>query len=202
MPSETGHLESLEAKAPILFLVGGALYAVFVANSVLTTYTGTSFSEANTFAQIGKAFIMVGTIGLFPTLATERPYLARAAAVVAAIPAIGWAFVGMVGIAEAVGLISGHPDPAFVPFVLLITKNLAFVLFGVTVLATDIHPKVIGVLLLVWASLLPLWMTVLSGVPIFVGDIIGLLVTLGVGVALLKADIPATRSETPAEPTA
>lgn len=202
MASETGYLESLEAKAPILFLVGGALYAVFVANSVFTTYTGTSFSEANTFAQIGKAFIMVGTIGLFPALATERPYLARAAAVVAAIPAIGWAFVGVVGIVEAVGLISGHPEVAILPFALLVTKNLAFVLFGVTILITNSHPKIISVLLLVWASLLPLWMTVLSAVPIFVGDIIGLLVALGVGIVLLKADIPTTRSETPAEPTA
>lgn len=201
MVSVTGYSESLEAKAPILFLLGGALYGVFVANSVFTTYTGTSFSEAIIFAQLGKAFIMVGTIGLFPALATERPYLARAAAVVAAIPAIGWAFVGVVGIAETAGLISGHPDPAFLAFALLMTKNLAFVLFGVTILLTNCHPKVVGALLLVWASLLPLWMTVLSGVPIFVGDIIGLLVTLGVGVALLKTDIPATRSETPAEPT-
>lgn len=202
MVSATGYSESLEAKAPILFLLGGALYAVFVANSFFTTYTGTSFSGANTFAQIGKAFIMVGTIGLFPALATERPFLARAAAVVAVIPAIGWAFVGVVGIVEAVGLISGHPEPAFLAFALLMTKNLAFVLFGVAILVTDSHPKAIGALLLVWASLLPLWMTVLSGVPIFVGDSIGLLVTIGVGVILLKADISATRSETPAEPTA
>lgn len=202
MATKTSHLGLLEAKAPILFLAGGALYVVFVANSVLTTYTGTSFSGANTFAQIGKALIMLGAIGLFPALATERPYLARVAALVAAIPVIGWSIVGVIGIAEIVGLISGHPELALLPFGLLVTKNLALVLFGVTVLATDIHPKPIGGLMLVWASLLPLWLTVLSGVPIFVGDVIALLVPIGIGVALLKADVPAAGVETPAEPTA
>lgn len=202
MESETGFLASLESKAPVLFLVGGILYAVFVANSILTTYTGTSIPPAITFAQIGKALVMLGVVGLFPALATERPSLARAGAAVAVVPAVGWAVVGAVGVAEVAGLVGGHPEVAILPFALLMTKNTAFVLFGVGVLVTGSHPKVVGALLLVWASLLPLWMTVLSGVPLFVGDVVGLLAPLGIGVALLKAGVPAARSETPAEPTA
>jgi hypothetical protein len=119
MVSESGTLESLEAKAPILFILGGVLYGIGTVGLIITTYTGTSFGMDTTFAALGKVLVPLGLLGLYPALVERRPYLSRAAAVVAVIPAACWslAFVGG-GILEPAGILDGAPGPlALAPFV-------------------------------------------------------------------------------------
>lgn len=204
MVSESGTLESLESKAPILFILGGVLYGIGTVGLIITTYTGTSFGMDTTFAALGKVLVPLGLLGLYPALVERRPYLSRAAAVVAVIPAACWslAFVGG-GILEPAGILDGAPGPlALAPFVGFIGLYVAFALFGIASLLADVHPRALAVLLLVYPAMFPLWMTVLSGVPDFVSGVYAVVIFAAIGVVLWNADISGAESEIPAEPTA
>ena len=204
MVSESGTLESLEAKAPILFILGGVLYGIGTVGLIITTYTGTSFGMDTTFAALGKVLVPLGLLGLYPALVERRPYLSRAAAVVAVIPAACWslAFVGS-GILEPAGILDGAPGPlALAPFVGFIGLYVAFALFGIASLLADVHPRALAVLLLVYPAMFPLWMTVLSGVPDFVSGVYAVVIFAAIGVVLWNADVAGAEPEVPAEPTA
>ena len=204
MVSESGTLESLEAKAPILFILGGVLYGIGTVGLIITTYTGTSFGMDTTFAALGKVLVPLGLLGLYPALVERRPYLSRAAAVVAVTPAACWslAFVGG-GILEPAGILDGAPGPlALAPFVGFIGLYVAFALFGIASLLADVHPRALAVLLLVYPAMFPLWMTVLSGVPDFVSGVYAVVIFAAIGVVLWNADVAGAEPEVPAEPTA
>ena len=204
MVSESGTLESLESKAPILFILGGVLYGIGTVGLIITTYTGTSFGMDTTFAALGKVLVPLGLLGLYPVLVERRPYLSRAAAVVAVIPAACWslAFVGG-GILEPAGILDGAPGPlALAPFVGFIGLYVAFALFGIASLLADVHPRALAVLLLVYPAMFPLWMTVLSGVPDFVSGVYAVVIFAAIGVVLWNADVAGAEPEVPAEPTA
>jgi len=204
MASETGKLEMLEAKAPILFLLGGVLYGVGTVGLILTTYTGTSFGANTTIAALGKVFVPLGLLGLYPALVERRPYLSRAAAAVAVVPAACWslAFVGG-GILEPAGIITDAPGLlALAPYVGFVGLYVTFALFGVTVLLVDVHPRFLAALLLVYPAMAPLWMTVLSGVPDFVSSVFAVVIYAAVGVTLRNADVSTGEADVPVEPTA
>ncbi|PSP50984.1 hypothetical protein BRC67_08240 [Halobacteriales archaeon QH_3_68_24] len=157
-----------------------------------------------TFAALGKVLVPLGLLGLYPALVERRPYLSRAAAVVAVIPAACWslAFVGG-GILEPAGILDGAPGPlALAPFVGFIGLYVAFALFGIASLLADVHPRALAVLLLVYPAMFPLWMTVLSGVPDFVSGVYAVVIFAAIGVVLWNADVAGAEPEVPAEPTA
>lgn len=202
MASETGRLRWLEANAANLFLLGGALYAVLVANRILATYTGTSFPQATVFATVAGILIPLGLLGLYPALVERRPYLSPVAAAVAVVPILAWSLVLVGNVLDATGVLTEAPGPlGLTPFVAMITFHLAFALHGVTVLLADVNPKAVGVLMLVTAIVFPLWMTVLSGLPSFVGNGVSLVTFLGIGLLLRNAGLPTDGVDTPAEPT-
>lgn len=204
MAAETRWWGSLEAKAPVLFLLGGLLYGIGTAGLILTTYTGTSFGADTTFAALGKVLVPLGLLGLYPSLVNRRPYLTRAAAALTVIPIGCWSlvFVGE-AVLEPTGLVTEAPEPlAVAPFVGFIGLYLAFALFGLTALLEDVHPRVLVGLLLVYPAMFPLWMTVLSGAPDFLSGVVAVVVYAGIGVVLWNADDPVTEAEVPAEPIA
>lgn len=204
MASETGKLDLLEAKAPILFLLGGVLYGIGTIGLILTTYTGTSFGMDTTFAALGKVLVPLGLLGLYPALVERRPYLSRAAAAVAVIPAVCWslAFVGG-GILEPAGIVTEAPGPlALAPFVGFIGLYVSFALFGISAFLADVHPKMLVFLLLVYPAMFPLWVTVLSGVPDFVSGVVAVVIFASIGIVLGNADGSTAEAEVTAEPTA
>ena len=204
MAAETGKLELLEAKAPILFLLGGVLYGVGTIGLILTTYAGTSFLADTTFAAAGKVMVPLGLFGLYPALAERRPYLSRAAAAVAVIPLACWSLVLVAEvILKPTGIVTEAPGPlALIPFVGFVGLYLAFALFGISALLVDAHPRILVVLLLVYPAMFPLWMTVLSGVPDFVSGVFAVLIYSGIGLALWNADISTAEAEPAADPAA
>ena len=177
--------EQLDEKAPLLFLAGGALYAVLAANRLLATFVGTSYWFASTFAWAGTVLVLLGLLGLYPALVERRPYLSRVGAAVALIAAFA-SFVVLVGeLIKAAGLLSEAPGPLWVsPFVGMFGADLAFLVFGGAVLLTGTHPRVVGGLLLLLPITLPLWFTVLSSVPSYYSDLLALVVYFGIGFAL------------------
>ena len=189
MASETGTLRWLEAKAPILFVLGGVLYGVGTVGLILTTYTGTSFLADTTFAAAGKVAVPLGLLGLYPALAERRPYLSRAAAAVAVIPLACWSIVLVAEVVlKPAGIITEAPGVLkLTPFVGFLGLYLAFALFGIAALLADVHSRVLVVLLLVYPGMFPLWMTVLSEVPDFVSGVFAVVIYAGIGVALWNA---------------
>ena len=79
------------------------------------------------------------------------------------------------------------------------TGDGVMALFGLTVLLADVHPTALGVLMLVIASLFPLFEIVLSGLPGFVPNVIELVAVLGLGVVLLTTGVPADGVEPPTD---
>lgn len=201
MPSETGTFSTLEEHVPKLFLVGAALYAVFVASEILATYSGTSIPQDTTFASAATVLIPLGLLGLYPALVERRPYLTRVAAVLVVVAAICWAIIVLgAGILEPTGVLTEPPGPlVLAPLVGLATLYPAYALFGITVLLADVHPKAVGVLLLVAAVSVPLVRIVLTGVPSFIPNVVNLLAYIGVGVTLLTAGVPTDGVEPPAD---
>jgi uncharacterized membrane protein len=88
------------------------------------------------------------------------------------------------------------------PFVGFIGLYLAFGLFGIAALLADAHPRTLVGLLLVYPAMFPLWMTVLSGVPDFVSGVFAVVIFAGIAIVLWNADVPASKAEVTAEPTA
>lgn len=204
MATEPTKFDVFESNAPVLFLLGGLLYGIGTLGLIYTTYTGTSVGVDTTFAALGKVLVPLGLLGLYPSLVTHRPYLSRAAAVVALIPAACWslAFIGG-GILEPAGIVSGAPGPlALAPFVGFIGLYVAFALFGIAALLAAVHPKSLVGLLLVYPAMFPLWMTVLSGVPDFLSGVFGVLIFAAIGMVLKNTDLPSTETEIRAESTA
>ena len=192
MASETGRLTWFEANSGKLFLAGGALYTVFLADQILTTYTGTSFQLAEAFAWTATILFPLGLLGLYPDLAERRPYLSRTAAVVAVVLAISSTVAAVgVGILRPTGILTEAPGLlALTPLVGIGSLYLSFGLFGTTALLADVHPKTVGILMVVTASVTPLFMTILSGFPQFIGNVINVIGYLGIGVILLNEGAP------------
>ncbi len=201
MASEAGRLRTLEEYAPELILVGAVLYAVFVASEILVTYSGTSIPQDTTFASVGGNLVVLGLLGLYPVLVERRPYLSRAAAVLAVIAVISWSIVVLgTGILKPLGILTETPGPlALTPLVGMATLYSAYALLGIAVLLVDVHPRAVGVLLLVAAVSVPLVRLVLTGLPNFAANVVNLLAYIGIGVVLLTADVPTDGVEPPAD---
>ncbi|WP_276253065.1 hypothetical protein [Halomontanus rarus] len=192
MASETGRFRTLEVYAPELILVGAVLYAVFVASEILVTYSGTAIPQDTTFASVGGNLVVIGLLGFYPVLVERRPYLSRAAVILAVIAVIAWSIVVLgTGILKPLGILTEPPGPlALTPLVGMATLYSAYALLGIAVLLVDAHPRTVGVLLLVAAVSVPLVRLVLTGLPNFVANVVNLLAYIGIGVVLLTADVP------------
>lgn len=178
----TSQWYSLERLSATLFLVGGVLFIVA--------------------ATIDVANIVVGM---------EELRLGRGQAFIDA----GWiaALVGH-GVTALVAFVSEGPAEEVIPvFVFVVTSIgvmfgsiLAFVTFGVTILRTDIHPRTVGILLLVPTLIFITNTFVLSaiGVPNPRPSEVTLFIVLGLAVTmltigyLLRTDSAPTDSPEPA----
>lgn len=201
MSDADGVIGALASRRTALFLVAAVLLAVFAANTTLRTFAGTSYRLIQ--GLVGPAGFFVGVVGLFglyPALAEENPRLARAAAVVAVLPFVGWFLVVLGTIGEAAGVFGGMTGPFLaIPIGTIATTTLAFGLFGVAVLRAGVPSRAVGVFLLVPAVMFVLLMT--RTAPPFVIDIGHLVGHLGVALTLWTRDVPADRGEPAADAT-
>lgn len=185
----------LHGKSPGLFLLAGILMVAFATNTYLTTFSGSGYPVIQSV--VGPAGFGLGTLallGLYPTLVERTPRLARIAAAVAILPAIGWTIIVLGGVATTTGVLPADSSPPVViPMGTIATTLLAFLLFGITTLRADTHSRLVGILLLVPAAMFVLLMARLA--PPFVIDSGHLVGILGTGIALRASGTPAERGD-------
>jgi len=190
MTDRDAPLAALEGKAPALFLVAGGVMIVFAANTYLKTFAGTSYPVVqNLVAPFGFLVGVVGLLGLYAGIDDQPPTLARVAAGVAVFTVVCWVLViggGLVLGGEPTGPLS------VVPIVTIVAMVLAFALFGVASLRSDVHSRVVGVLLLVESLM---FLLVIAGVPGFLIDLGHVLAYLGIGIALRTGVVPSDSAE-------
>lgn len=95
---------------------------------------------------IGYIIGFVGLLGLYPGLATRSPKLARTGAIFAAIGIVGF----LVTIVIRAEVLASEPAAAgaIQGILILIGMILAYLVFSLTSLRTDLHSRVVGLILL------------------------------------------------------
>jgi len=149
--------KSLERWRSTLFLIAGALLAVTTALWGARVFMNMELEVMRGFfAPAGMTFAFLGLLGLYPALATQTPWLARAAAFFTVVGIVGTSMRAVVAASQLAGILDARPawiDP-FEPL-LLVGIVLGFITFGVAVLRTDAYSRTVGLLLLIPGILFP-----------------------------------------------
>jgi hypothetical protein len=101
--------------------------------------------------EFGYVIGFLGLLGMYPTMVDESPWLARAGAVAAVLGMIGLSALTVLHLAVLAGVIArGGPAwfGVFVPLP-LVGFVVGYLSIGIASLRTDVHPRTVGLLLLV-----------------------------------------------------
>ena len=210
-------LESLEQSSQSLFLLGGLMFVVAAALTVVAMITG----DVQSNMVLGEAFIalgwigpLLGLLGLYPVLRDRNPWLVRAGLVFAVIGLIAFIYLTAASVfAFLQGMeITDIPIPIAVLLPGIIAGSLlAFVCFSVATLRSDAHSRTLGILMLVPSGI---FVTNFVVIPVIRGPgpnppEIGLVITgllavamLAIGYVLRTEQTSTERSEAVVEPTA
>lgn len=202
-----GVRESTEQWSPTLFLVAGVLVVGHATLLGVQAFTEMP-TPPDVFAPLGHLVALVGLLVLYPALADRTPTLARAAAIVAVVPAVGWLliFAGQVDelvpvLSPLTGLLSG-----VVFVVVIVSTALTFVLFGVTSLRAGVRSRTVGRRLVIPGGLFG---GLIASIVVTGGSaLVGFLFTGGLVVAYsaigrsLRTETGPTDSKTPTDATA
>lgn len=209
MTGPTDVLEPLGERSATLYVVAGALLAVFATNSAARVFADAGVEVVHsTLGPAGFLVGLVGLVGLAPALTDRTPRLATVAVAVALVPLAGWFAITVAGIGTVLGATPGAsvllPGPAF-PLVFL-TTVLAYFLVAAASLRVGVHSRTVGVLLLAPAlTFLALIVGVVVvgpasalEVPVDAGHALG---HLAIGAALRTDGAPSARADPAADAT-
>lgn len=147
----TSRWNMLEQRSATAFLVAGALLVVFAALLGVEAFMDRTAPE-DLFGPAGFLVAMVGLLGLYPTIVDRAPKLARTAAVLAAVSAIGWFVITGLSIAEVAEILPPLENLGVLGVAIIVVAGIAMVLayslFGVTSLHVDSRSRTLGLLLL------------------------------------------------------
>lgn len=211
----TQRLELLGEWSASLFFLGGVMFGVSAALTVVAMVTGAVQSNM----VLGEAFIaagwiapLIGLLGLYHVLADRSLRLVQAGSVFVAIGLVAFVFLAVASIIAFVQALEITEIP--IPVVILLPgiiagSLLAFVSFSVASLRSDAHPRVVGILMLVPSAIFVTNFFILPAIlgpgpnPPEVGFVITGLLTiamLAIGYVLRKVDTPAGRAESVSAP--
>lgn len=202
MPTDDGVLTQIQPWSPKLFIVTAVVSIVFGVDNFRRTFEGTSVPVIEeVIVPAGFLLGVVGLLGLYPPFVDRGSRLARAAAGVAVIPAIGWTLLVVGGIGEVAGLLpQGGVLPLAVPMTVIITMVLTYLLFGLATLRTEVYPRSIGLFMLLESAN---YLVLLSGaLPPYVIDAGHAVAYLGLGMTLLANGFPSDSPEPAVDSTA
>jgi hypothetical protein len=139
-------LAPLEQWSSTLFLVAGALLVVYSVLFAAEAFMDTYPAVRGSIGPLGYIVGFAGLLGLYPALADRSPKLAGAGAVFAAIGAVGW----LVSLAGRSGILSGARGAvdAIEALFILLGMILAFLVFSLASIRTDVYSRTVGLLLL------------------------------------------------------
>lgn len=143
-----GVLDRWKSKLFVLGAVILALNAVIVLSDVVYG-TELRLPAGQVFVGTGWAAVLLGMLGLYPSLRDRRPRVAKACAVFATIGVVGYLVMAVVFLAGVAGLPEATIDsltPVFLPGVLAGTL-LAFPLYAVAGLLTGAYARPVSLLL-------------------------------------------------------
>ncbi len=148
----TSHWTTLERWSPTAFLAAGGLLTVYATLNGLAAFTDTAYVMVeNIVAPTGFVFGFLGLLGLYPTLSDRCPRLARVAALFVTLGAVGFSVIAVSNIGELVGIGAGG-SAAWFPVAMgmvAVGMGLGYLSFGVTSLRAGVHPRLVGLLLVV-----------------------------------------------------
>ena len=207
MAGRDGALATLERQHSALYLVASAAMVIFVTNTALRTYQGTSFAPVQQFiAPAGFMIGLLGLMGLYRSLSARARRLAQAALTIAALSALNWAVIVVAGVLETGGVIAESPTlQAITGVVALLTMVLAYGLFGVASTLTGEYRRIVGGLLLLEAvTFVGMLVNAAAslGAPLIVFEVSHLVVYLGLGISLRRDTDPTARAEPATDATA
>lgn len=208
MPSNTTlPLATLERWSSTAFLAGALMFVVaagFNAADVMGGVGHTRLPLKQAVISAGWVAASVGLLGLYPALADRSRRLSRAGAVFTVIGILGYAVMGVLSLADYVGVLgTGFESYAIVFFPpVLVGSLLTFPLFGVASLRSNAHSRTLGLLLpgptlLFVANMLT--PTPPSVVLVVVSGLV--VVCFGIGYVVRTEDVTAGRTETATGPT-
>lgn len=147
--------DSVEQWSPTLFLIGGTLLVGHAAVQGIDAFTDLS-PPPDVFVTVGHLIALLGLVGLYPVLADRTSVTARAAAVVAVVPLVGWTVMTSVKLLAVGGLVSSLTDTLPGPIIMLVVGStiLTYVLFGVATLRVGEGSRSVGLLVLSPAALI------------------------------------------------
>lgn len=206
----TPQLESLGEWSASLFLLGGLMFAVSAALTLVAIVTGSVQSSM----VLGEAFIaagwiapLIGLLGLYPAVANRNPWLSRAGVLFLLVGLVAFIYLAVASLLAFVqGLeITEIPIPLVVLLPGIVAGSLlAFVSFSVASLRSEALSRSVGLLLLVPSAIFVTNFLVLPAIlgsgpnPPEIGFVITGLLTLAmlaIGYSLRAEDAPATRAE-------
>lgn len=139
-------LKRLERWSPWLYLVAGSVLAVYAALNGLVAFTETAV-EPKLF-QAGYVAGFLGLLGLYPTLADRRPWLAGVGALAASLGLVAFSVFTVTNLVELLGLGSGDP-PGWTVFTAMAAGGfvVGYLAVSIAVLKTGVYSRTVGFLL-------------------------------------------------------
>lgn len=137
----------VERWSPRLYLIAGAVLAVYAALNGVVALTDMAIAP-NVF-QAGYIAGFLGLLGLYPGLADQRPWLARAGAGAAALGVIAFSVFTASNLAELIGIASGNPT-GWGAFAIMGTIGfvVGYLAVGIVVIQSEVYSRAVGLLLL------------------------------------------------------
>lgn len=207
MPAHgTQRWASLERMSPTFFLLAAGFFLVNAAIVVSGISTGAERMTTllgETFNAAGSVFALLGLLGFYPSVRSQRPWLSRSGAICATIGVGVFTVLSALSLAFYVRVIEGSIQtlvPLILPGVIL-GGVVSFLLLGIAVLRTDGYHQTMGLLLLLPPLIVILNIiggaTGLASEYFLLGVVSGLLVVTGViGLRLRAASSATRRAET------
>lgn len=144
-------LVRLERWRSTLFLIGAAALLVLAGTFAAEAMTDMSI-ENHLVTGAAWTIVFLGYLGLYPALADQGGWLARAAGICAAFGAAGFGFIFLSRALDNLGLVPLEARPAWIGVLVVLPMvgiNIGPLLYGVTSLRTQIFPRNFGFLLIV-----------------------------------------------------
>ncbi len=136
----------LEERSSSLFLVAGTVLVGYGGANGIVTYTDVSVQTSVLW--VGYVFSFLGLLGLYPSLARERPLLARVGAGTAAVGLLAVTLVSLLSAGHLAGVVPRPIPGGFAIWILSLVGFIGgYLAFGLAALRSDAYSTTAGLVI-------------------------------------------------------